>query len=103
MNYNLNWSIQDGRLSPETGRIIVYGNNIIHSNGPSRDHNDLITSFAARYRLSRDAVASGGYRFYWKPVSRGLITISPVRKIDEDWACDHIELFNKLIDLDFGA
>jgi hypothetical protein len=102
MDYHLNWSIQDGRLSPDTGRIIVYGNNIIHSNGPSRDHNDLITSFAARYRVPRDNVASGGFRFYWRPVKKELITISPVRKIDEDWACNHIELFNKLVDLEFG-
>ncbi|MDR2053371.1 MAG: hypothetical protein LBP80_08145 [Treponema sp.] len=101
MNYRLNWSIQDGKLSPDTGRIIVYGNGIIRSNGPSRDHNDLITSFAARFRVSRDEVASKGCRFYWKPVQKGLITISPVRRIDEDWACDHIELFDKLIDLEF--
>jgi hypothetical protein len=102
MNYHLNWSIQDGRLSPDTGRIIVYGNDIIHSNGPSRDHNDLITSFAARYRVSRDDVASGGFRFYWRPVEKGLITISPVRKIDEDWACNHIGLFSKLVEVEFG-
>jgi hypothetical protein len=102
MNYRLNWSLQDGKLSPETGRIIVHGNAIIHSNGPSRDHNDLITSFAARDRLSRDDVASKGFRFYWKPVQKGLITISPVRKIDEDWACNHVEIFDKLIDLEFG-
>jgi hypothetical protein len=102
MNYRLNWSIQDGKLSPDTGRIIVYGNFIIHSNGPSRDHNDLITSFAARYRVSRDEVASKGSRFYWRPMQKGLITISPVRKIDEDWACNHVELFDKLIDMEFG-
>jgi hypothetical protein len=102
MNYQLNWSIQDGRLSPDTGRIIVYGNYIIHSNGPSQDHNDLITSFAARYRIPRDNAASGGFRFYWRPVKKGLITISPVRKIDEDWVCNHIEFFNKLVDLEFG-
>jgi hypothetical protein len=102
MDYHLNWSIQDGKLSSDTGRIIVYGNNIIHSNGPSQDHNDLITAFAARYRVSRDDVASKGYRFYWRPLKKGLITISPVRKLDENWACGHIELFNKLVDVEFG-
>jgi hypothetical protein len=102
MNYRLDWSIQDGKLSADTGRIIVYGDGIIRSNGPSRDHNDLITSFAARYRLSRDDVASKGFRFYWRPVQKGLITISPVRRIDEDWACNHVELFDRLIDLEFG-
>jgi hypothetical protein len=102
MDYRLDWSIKDGKLSPDTGRIIVYGNGIIHSNGPSRDHNDLITSFAARFRVSRDEVASRGYRFYWKPVHKGLITISPVRKIDEDWVCDHVEMFDRLIDMEFG-
>jgi hypothetical protein len=30
-------------------------------------------------------VASKGFRFYWKPLQKGLITISPVRRIDEDW------------------
>ncbi|MDR1100446.1 MAG: hypothetical protein LBL28_08210 [Treponema sp.] len=103
MNYRIDWSIQDGKLSADTGRIIVYGNDIIHSNGPSRDHNDLITSFAARYRLSRDDVASKGFRFYWRPVTKGLITISPVRRIDEDWACNHVDMFNKLIDKEFGT
>jgi hypothetical protein len=103
MNYRLDWSILDGKLSADTGRIIVYGEGIIHSNGPSRDHNDLITSFAARYRVSRDNVAAKGYRFYWKPVEKGRITISPVRRIDEDWACNHVELFARLIDLEFGT
>jgi hypothetical protein len=102
MDYRLELSIRDGKLSPDTGRIIVYGEGIIHSNGPSRDHNDLITSFAARYRVSRDAVASKGYRFYWKPLQKGLITVSPVRKIDGDWANDHAGLFDRLIDLEFG-
>jgi hypothetical protein len=102
MNYRLDWSIQDGTLSADAGRIIVYGDGVIYSKGPSRDHNDLITSFAARHRLSRDDVASKGFRFYWKPVQKGLITISPVRRIDEDWACNHVELFNRLIDMEFG-
>jgi hypothetical protein len=102
MNYRLDWSIQDGKLSADTGRIIVYGNGIIRSNGPSRDHNDLITAFAARFHVSRDEVASGGYRFYWRPAAKGLITISPVRKLDEDWACNHVEMFDQLIDREFG-
>jgi hypothetical protein len=102
MNYRLNWNIQDGKLGADTGRIIIYGDGIIHSNGPSRDHNDLVTSFAARYRVSRDDVAGKGLRFYWRPVQKGLITISPVRRIDEGWACNHIKLFDKLIDMEFG-
>jgi hypothetical protein len=52
--------------------------------------------------VSRDEVASKGFRFYWKPVQKGLVTISPVRKIDEEWACNHVELFDKLIDMEFG-
>jgi hypothetical protein len=102
MLYRIDWSIQDGKLGADTGRIIVYGNGIIHSNGPSRDHNDLITSFAARFRVSRDDVAGKGFRFYWRPVTKGLITISPVRRIDEDWAYSHVELFDRLIDMEFG-
>jgi hypothetical protein len=80
----------------------VYGDGIIHSSGPSRDHNDLITSFAARYRVSRDEVAGKGSRFYRRPLQKECIAISPVRKIDEDRACNHIELFDRLIDLEFG-
>jgi hypothetical protein len=101
MNYRIDWSIQDGKLGADTGRIIVYENGIIHSNGPSRDHNDLIKSFAARFRLSRNDVASKDFRFYWKPVAKGLITISPVRRIDKDWARNHVEIFNRLIDKEF--
>ncbi|MDR1316643.1 MAG: hypothetical protein LBK13_07185 [Spirochaetales bacterium] len=98
MNYRLNWDLKDGKLSFDTGRLIVYNNQIIKSNGPSRDHNDLITAFAARYRLNRSDVASNAYRFYWRPNSKNEITVSGVRKIDTDWACDHIQTFDRLID-----
>jgi hypothetical protein len=102
MQYRLSWDIVDGKLDYDTGRIVVFRDMIVRSNGPSRDHNDLITTLAARYRVPRSDVASRGYRFYWRPERRGLITISPVRKLDEDWACDHINEFNSLIDAAFG-
>jgi hypothetical protein len=52
--------------------------------------------------LGQDEAASKGSRFYWKPVQKGLIIVSPVRKIDEDWTCNHVELCDKLIDMEFG-
>ncbi|AEF85729.1 hypothetical protein TREPR_1825 [Treponema primitia ZAS-2] len=42
------------------------------------------------------------WMFYWWSVKKGLITISPVRKPYGDWACNHIDLFDKMVNLEFG-
>jgi hypothetical protein len=102
MNYKLNWAIQDGKLDYNTGRIIVFEGKAIKSNGPSMDHNDLIFAFARKFGYTRNDIASKVYRFYWKPLAKGLINISPVRRIDEDWACDNIEKFDIIVDSVFG-
>jgi hypothetical protein len=100
--YSLNWDIQDGKLSPDTGRLVIYKGFSIKSNGPSMDHNDLITALASSIKESRSNVAGNAYRFYWKPASQGRITVSPVRKIDMDWAQDNQDVFNRIIKDNFG-
>ena len=98
MDYILNWSIKDGKLDYYTGRIIIYENKGIISNGPSLDHNDLIAAFSRRNKIDKSSVMSKAYRFYWKPVNKSVITISPVRRLDEDWVLNNIEIFDKIID-----
>ena len=98
MDYILNWSIKDGKLDYYTGRIIIYENKGIISNGPSLDHNDLIAAFSRRNKIDSSSVMSKAYRFYWKPVSKAVITISPVRRLDEDWVLNNVEKFDKIID-----
>jgi len=98
MDYKIDWSIQDGKLDYDVGRIVIYDGRAVKSNGPSRDHNDLITALAAKYRYKRSDVAGNAYRYYWRPTRGRYIIISPVRKIDENWCYDHNEQFNMIID-----
>jgi hypothetical protein len=101
MRFQFSWSIQDGKLDFDTGRIVIFNNYILHSLGPSKDHNDLLKALAAKYHLDRDAVYAQGHRFYWKPANNGIF-ISPVRKIDEDWVYNNPQFFKAIIDRDFG-
>jgi hypothetical protein len=64
MNYRFNGDLKDGKLSYNTGRLIVYNGRIIKSVGLAGDRNDLITAFAARFRVNRSDVAGKAYRFY---------------------------------------
>jgi len=98
MDYTLNWTLQDGKLDFYTGRMIIYGDQGLISNGPSLDHNDLIAAFSRRNGIDRSLVMSGAYRFYWRPFSKTVITVSPVRKLDEVWVSNNVELFDKIID-----
>jgi hypothetical protein len=97
MNYKFSWAIQDGKLDYQTGRIIVFNNNALKSNGPSMDHNDLLRAFARKYKEDTNQVISNAIRLYWKPISKSLIQVSPVRKIDEDWVDRHQDKFNDII------
>ena len=85
VDYKISWEIQDGLLKPTDGRIIMYAGLGIKSNSRTQDHNDLLRAFAARHKKNRDEVISNAARFYWRPVSKNKIIISPVRKIDEDY------------------
>jgi hypothetical protein len=97
MNYLFGWAIKDGTLGPDVGRLIVYKKHGLKSNGPSRDHNDLLRAFAAAYQMNKDDVISNASRFYWKYQNKENIIISPVRKIDEDWAYSHKQEFVNIL------
>jgi hypothetical protein len=75
-------TLQDGKLTPTSGRIVIYQEFIEVSRGPSRDHNDLLRALAAKSRLPKDDVISGAIRLYWDHQG-GDVVVCPVRKIDE--------------------
>jgi hypothetical protein len=83
-----NGYLQDGKLDSNTGRIVIYQNYILHSEGPARDHNDLLRSLAAKFRLDKDEVISRALRFYYTRQrdagNNRVIIISPVRKLDDE-------------------
>ena len=96
MKVIFNKTIQDGKLSPSCGRIVIYKEFIEISRGPSRDHNDLLRSLAAKYRLPKDAVISNAIRLYWDRKGSDFI-VCPVRKLDEDYFYAREELHKKMI------
>ena len=89
--------LQDGKLTPTTGRIVIYKNFIDISRGPSRDHNDLLRSLASRFKLYKDDVISNAIRLYWDHKSKDSILVSPVRKLDEDMYYAKQDFHDKLI------
>ena len=89
--------LQDGKLTPTAGRIVIYKNFIDISRGPSRDHNDLLRSLASKYKLNKDDVISNAIRLYWDFKSKESIIVSPVRKLDEDMYYMKQEFHDKLI------
>lgn len=94
-----NKSIQDGRLSPTTGRIVIYKDYIEISRGPSMDHNDLLRAMASIYRLPKDAVISGAIRLYWDRSADRSIVVCPVRRLDEELFYEKEEFYKKMIAL----
>ena len=97
MNILFGKEIQDGKLSPTTGRIVIYKNFIDISQGVARDHNDLLRSLASKFRLNKDDVISGAIRLYWEYKSKDSIIVSPVRKLDEDMYYAKQDFHDKLI------
>jgi len=97
------WGIQDGLLRANDGRFVIYERFILKSEGKARDHNDLLRALASKYRLSKDEVISRAYRFYWRRLDRDAVQISPVRKIDEDFAYDHKAEFVATVEKEFGG
>jgi hypothetical protein len=92
-----NKQLQDGKLTPTAGRIVIYKNYIEISKGPSRDHNDILRSLASRFKLPKDDVISNAIRLYWDYVDAGKIIVSPVRKLDEDMYYAKQEFHDKLV------
>ena len=66
MKIIFNKTLQDGKLTPSSGRIIIYKENIEISHGPARDHNDLLRALASKYRMPKDLVISNAIRLYWE-------------------------------------
>ena len=75
MTITFNKTLQDGSLTPTTGRIVIYQNYIDVSRGQSRDHNDLLRSLAARYKLHKDTVISNAIRLYWDYKDKEMIIV----------------------------
>jgi hypothetical protein len=93
--------IQDGdpQLKENNiGRITIYKDCISYTEGPSRDHNDLLRGMIAEWGLQkeRDAVISGASRYYYIR-ENDKILVSPVRRIDDDDFDDNKEQYTKLI------
>ncbi len=97
MKWTLNYSIQDGTLSRDTGRLIFYKNCMMKSIGPSMDHNDLCFAFARRYRFSSSEVRSKASRYYYRQSRKDFLTVSPVRKIDGIDVQNNQRVFDMLI------
>ena len=89
--------LQDGKLTPTAGRIVIYQNFIDISRGPSRDHNDLLRSLASKYRLRKDDVISNAIRLYWDRKGGDSFIVCPVRKLDEDMYYAKQEFHDKLV------
>jgi hypothetical protein len=98
VNYFYGPYVNDGNknFGYNTGRIVIYKDRILHAEGPSADHNYLLRSLAARYRINRDEVISGAARFYVTRES-GRIIVSPVRKIDDDLFVQNRDAYTRLI------
>jgi len=97
MNILFGKQLQDGKLTPTCGRIVIYKNFIDISRGPARDHNDLLRSLASKFKLNKDDVISGAIRLYWDYKSKDSIIVSPVRRLDEDMYYAKQEFHDKLI------
>jgi hypothetical protein len=96
MNVIFNKTLQDGKLTPTAGRIVIYKEFLEVSRGPSRDHNDILRSLASKYKLHKDQVISNAIRLYWDRKGDDII-VCPVRKLDEDMFYAREEFHAKLI------
>jgi phenolic acid decarboxylase len=80
---------------------VIYRNYILHSEGPGRDHNDLLRSLAAKFRLNKDAVISNALRFYYtrqKDADNNTVIITaPVRKLDHEDFLQNRRAYSALI------
>jgi hypothetical protein len=74
---------KDGYLSNQSGRIILYEDYALVSNGPSMDHNNLLRAFASRFRFPKDEIISNAVRLYYTKVN-GTMVVSECRQIDYD-------------------
>jgi len=92
-----NKTLQDGKLTSTSGRIVIYKEFLEISRGPSRDHNDLLRALASKFKLPKDLVISNAIRLYWDRKGENII-VCPVRKLDEDDFFAREEFHTKLIE-----
>jgi len=96
MFLNFSHEIQDGKLSPDVGRIVMLEGLGMKSIGPSRDHNDLLRAFASKYHLYKDDVISHAHRFYYR-LDGDTLTVCPVMRVDEYWYDSNQEEFKEIL------
>ena len=98
MKYYFGRGMQDGKLDENSGRIIIYDDNIMVSYLQSADHNYLLRAFASRYRYNKDEVISGACRLYFQWVSdKDAFIVSPVREADRDIFESNFEQYRHLV------
>ena len=74
---------KDGHLGTDSGRIIMYEDNVLIGWNKANDHNDLLRGFARRYRYNTHIVISNATRLYFSRTIN-IIIVSECRKIDYD-------------------
>ena len=97
--YNSGYT-QDGYLSQEQGRIVIYQDKILFSHGNHPDHISLLQSLAAKYHLNKDDVISSAIRLYYR-VENNSIVVSQNRRIDEDMLLNNMQFYAHLIQDNF--
>lgn len=91
---------QDGYLSPDQGRMVIYKDKILFSHGNHPDHITLLQSLAAKYHLDKDDVISSAIRLYYKREDDAII-VSQNRRIDEDMLLKNMQFYGNLIQNNF--
>jgi hypothetical protein len=88
--------IQDGLLKETDGRIVIYDDRIMVSFIRSTDHNYLLRSLAAQYRLNKDKVINNALRLYFRHEGDRVV-VSGCRKIDDEEFWENSEAYSRLI------
>lgn len=98
MKYYFGRGMQDGKLDDNSGRIIIYEDNILVSYLRSADHNYLLRAFAARHRYNKDDIIAKACRLYfqWREDLNGFV-VSPVREEDRNLFEKNFEQYRHLV------
>jgi hypothetical protein len=88
--------LEDVKLDPNSGRIVLYGPYGLASTGNRGDHNDLLRGLARRHNLDLQDVISNAIRLYYT-FQRDAIYVTERRKIDYDYMSRNFEFYEDLI------
>jgi hypothetical protein len=88
--------IQDGLLKETDGRIVIYGDRIMVSFIRSTDHNYLLRSLAAQYRLNKGKVIDNAIRLYFR-AEEDRVIVAGCRKIDDEEFWKNSDFYARLI------